>query len=168
MILNGVNKALNAICKLKQNVLVHCSDGWDRTGQLSGLTQLMLDPHYRTIEGVITLIDKDWLQFGHQFHRRLGVYQRNHKDKQKSPVFVQFLDCVRQLLIQYPDLFEFNDKLLLFIAKELNNGRFGNFFGNNDRDRKNLKVREMTESIWTYVLVNREQFTNEGYDAEKN
>lgn len=28
----GVNKALNSILNLKQNVLVHCSDGWDRTG----------------------------------------------------------------------------------------------------------------------------------------
>lgn len=78
---------------------MHCSDGWDRTGQLSGLTQLLLDPYYRTIEGLITLIDKDWLQFGHQFHLRLGVYSSDYKQKQRSPVFVQFLDCVRQLLL---------------------------------------------------------------------
>ena len=37
-ILLGVNSALHSILQLKQNVLVHCSDGWDRTGQLSGLT----------------------------------------------------------------------------------------------------------------------------------
>jgi hypothetical protein len=26
------------------SVLVHCSDGWDRTAQLTSLTQLLLDP----------------------------------------------------------------------------------------------------------------------------
>lgn len=32
-------------------VLVHCSDGWDRTSQLTSLAQLLLDPYYRTIDG---------------------------------------------------------------------------------------------------------------------
>ena len=27
------------------SVLVHCSDGWDRTAQLSGLAMLLLDPY---------------------------------------------------------------------------------------------------------------------------
>ena len=31
-ILKGVNSALKSILYDKQNVLVHCSDGWDRTG----------------------------------------------------------------------------------------------------------------------------------------
>ena len=33
------------------SVLVHCSDGWDRTSQLTSLSQLMMDPYYRTVEG---------------------------------------------------------------------------------------------------------------------
>ncbi len=32
-------------------MLVHCSDGWDRTAQTCGLASLMLDPYYRTIQG---------------------------------------------------------------------------------------------------------------------
>ena len=33
------------------NVVVHCSDGWDRTAQVCSLAGLMLDPYYRTIQG---------------------------------------------------------------------------------------------------------------------
>lgn len=33
-----------------QPILVHCSDGWDRTTQVVALAQLMLDPYYRTIK----------------------------------------------------------------------------------------------------------------------
>ncbi|KIY43517.1 phosphatases II, partial [Fistulina hepatica ATCC 64428] len=54
------------------HVLVHCSDGWDRTAQLSSLAQLCLDPYYRTINGFQVLVEKDWLSFGHRFMDRCG------------------------------------------------------------------------------------------------
>ncbi|KAK8076383.1 protein phosphatase [Apiospora phragmitis] len=59
------------------HVLIHCSDGWDRTSQLSALSQMMLDPYYRTIEGFIVLVEKDWLSFGHMFALRAGYL--NHE-----------------------------------------------------------------------------------------
>jgi len=52
MILIGTNDVLNAMTKEPyENVLVHCSDGWDRTSQISSLVQLILDPFYRTLDG---------------------------------------------------------------------------------------------------------------------
>lgn len=60
------------------HVLIHCSDGWDRTSQLSALAQIMLDPYYRTMEGFIVLVEKDWLSFGHGFRLRSGPL--NHED----------------------------------------------------------------------------------------
>ncbi|KAH8686715.1 protein-tyrosine phosphatase-like protein [Ilyonectria robusta] len=60
------------------HVLIHCSDGWDRTSQLSALAQIMLDPYYRTMEGFIVLVEKDWLSFGHMFRLRSG--HLNHED----------------------------------------------------------------------------------------
>ncbi|KZZ99279.1 protein phosphatase [Moelleriella libera RCEF 2490] len=60
------------------HVLIHCSDGWDRTSQLSALSQIMLDPYFRTIDGFIVLVEKDWLSFGHRFRQRSG--HLNHDD----------------------------------------------------------------------------------------
>jgi len=34
-----------------KSVVVHCSDGWDRTAQVCSLAALMLDPYYRTLYG---------------------------------------------------------------------------------------------------------------------
>ncbi|KAI3816185.1 hypothetical protein L1987_15876 [Smallanthus sonchifolius] len=55
------------------SVLVHCSDGWDRTTQLVALASLLLDPYYRTIKGFQALVEKDWLAFGHPFSDRAGM-----------------------------------------------------------------------------------------------
>ena len=47
----AVNSILDTIIQKKCNVLIHCTDGWDRTAQLCSLAQIMLDPFYRTIKG---------------------------------------------------------------------------------------------------------------------
>ncbi|CCH61816.1 hypothetical protein TBLA_0F02770 [Henningerozyma blattae CBS 6284] len=52
------------------NILVHCSDGWDRTAQISSLIQICLDPFFRTIDGFIILVEKEWISFGHKFQER--------------------------------------------------------------------------------------------------
>jgi protein tyrosine phosphatase len=54
--LQNISMLLNAACHIVkvmdkdcQPVVVHCSDGWDRTPQLTSLAQIMLDPFYRTV-----------------------------------------------------------------------------------------------------------------------
>ena len=71
-LLDGVSIIARQVALQHSHVLIHCSDGWDRTSQLSALSQLCLDPYYRTIDGFIILIEKDWLSFGHMFNHRSG------------------------------------------------------------------------------------------------
>ncbi|KAL4630813.1 myotubularin-related protein 8-like isoform X2 [Arapaima gigas] len=44
---------VKAVLEEKASVLVHCSDGWDRTAQVCSLAAILLDPFYRTIRGLM-------------------------------------------------------------------------------------------------------------------
>lgn len=67
LILAGALRIADKVESGKTSVVVHCSDGWDRTSQLTSLAMLMLDGYYRTIRGFEVLLDKEWLSFGHRF-----------------------------------------------------------------------------------------------------
>ena len=152
--------------KLQDNnsVLIHCSDGWDRTSQLSSLSQILLDPFFRTINGFAVLIEKDWLSFGHQFALRNGINTKQSSEDQSSPIFLQFLDAVHQLLLQYPNSFEFNEKFLLFLAKVHSLNLYGTFMFNNDKHRATNNAKEKTISVWTEIYRNVDPYLNIYYD----
>ena len=43
------------------------------------------------------LIEKEWLSFGHKFADRVGHGDDKHNDNDRSPIFLQFIDCVWQV-----------------------------------------------------------------------
>ena len=96
----------------------------------------MIDPHYRTIEGFLTLMQKEWCSFGHKFEDRLGTRRSHHKEV--SPVCLQFLDCVWQLQRQFPTAFEYSGQFVTFISQCMYSGLFLNFRRNSERDRSQL------------------------------
>jgi hypothetical protein len=56
-------------------------------------------------------------------------HDHSYLPEERSPVFVQFLDCLFQVVSQFPAAFEFTDTLLLFLADHVNSCLFGNFLG---------------------------------------
>lgn len=144
------------------SVMVHCSDGWDRTAQTCSLASLMLDPYYRTIEGFQTLIEKDWLSFGHKYTERCG-HISGVDAKESSPIFTQFVDCVWQLTQQFPMSFQFNERYLLTIHDHVFSCQFGTFIGCCEKDRVDLRLRDRTYSLWGYTSKYTSNFTNPFY-----
>ncbi len=146
-ILNGALKVVKYINDYRASVLVHCSDGWDRTAQLTSLSMLMMDKYYRTIKGFEILIEKEWISFGHRFGTRMGHGSDKHSDQDRSPIFLQFIDCVWQILQQNGKVFEFNEKFLLTILNNMYNCQFGTFLYNNEYER------EKHVSIFSFFLT---------------
>ena len=149
-----------------RNVLVHGSDGYDRTPQLTSLVMLMLDPYYRTVNGFGVLIEKEWCSLGHKFKDRCGWSHLGWHDDDFSPLFEIFLHCVYQIYQEHPTAFQFNESFLLFLAESLYNGYFGNFIVNNDRERRQRLDKSF--SIWFFVEEHKQKFISDNYDSKQN
>ena len=145
------------------NVLVHCSDGWDRTSQVCSLVQIILDPFFRTIEGFAVLVEKEWISFGHQFATRNGCDITKDRNKERSPIFIQFLHAVYQMTIQYPTAFEFNNYFLLFLSEEIYSNKYGTFLFNCEREKVMNKADTNTISIWSDIFYEKNKYLNDLY-----
>lgn len=255
-VLDGVSLIARQVGLQHSHVSIHCSDGWDRTSQLSSLSQICLDPYFRTMEGFMILVEKDWLSFGHMFKHRSGFLSsekwfqienerisrgtedaegkeqgnnaiagaqktfenaflsakgffsnnRNNdsresinidsdadaagnydsesqparrivsgtakkekdkvltKVKETSPVFHQFLDATYQLMYQHPTRFEFSERFLRRLLYHLYSCQYGTFLLDNERERKEARLRERTRSVWDYFLSRKKEFLNPKYD----
>lgn len=130
-----------------RGVLVHCTHGWDRTPQVVCLAQLLVDPSRRTVRGFVQMVHREWILFGHQFAMRL----LSKHDKEKSPIFLQFLDCVWQLQRWFPAKFEFNAKLLECLAHHTTSKRFVDFVGRGAKDWDEA-VASGGASVWDMIL----------------
>ncbi|XP_051902947.1 myotubularin-related protein 2 isoform X1 [Hippocampus zosterae] len=163
LILAGALRIADKVESGKTSVVVHCSDGWDRTAQLTSLAMLMLDGYFRTICGFQVLLEKEWLSFGHRFQLRIGHGDKNHTDADRSPVFIQFVDCVWQLTRQFPAAFEFNEFFLVTILDHLYSCLFGTFLCNSEQQRLKEEIPKRTVSLWSYINSQLEEFTNPLY-----
>ncbi|XP_068122938.1 myotubularin-related protein 2 [Hyperolius riggenbachi] len=159
-LLSGALRIADKVESGKTSVVVHCSDGWDRTAQLSSLAMIMLDSYYRTVRGFEVLVEKEWLSFGHRFYLRTGHGDKNHPDADRSPVFLQFIDCVWQMTRQFPHAFEFNEHFLVTILDHLYSCLFGTFLCNSEQQRVQECLPQETVSLWSYINSQLEDFMN--------
>ncbi|XP_073497317.1 myotubularin isoform X1 [Phyllobates terribilis] len=168
LVLTGAIQVADKVVSGKSSVVVHCSDGWDRTAQLTSLAMLMLDSYYRTVEGFEVLVQKEWISFGHKFGSRIGHGDKNHADADRSPIFLQFIDCVWQMSKQFPTAFEFNEHFLITILDHLYSCRFGSFLFNCESVREKEKLREKTQSLWSWINSEKSKYINPFYTKESN
>ncbi|GMF43871.1 unnamed protein product [Phytophthora fragariaefolia] len=162
-ILDSAVEIVRIVKEQKSSVLIHCSDGWDRTAQLTALTELLIDPYYRTIQGFQVLIEKEWCSFGHKFRDRTGHGASNNSNE-TSPIFLQWIDCVWQVLAQSPSAFEFNERYLMLILDHLYSCRFGTFLYDSERERVEQESLHPTQSLWSFIsTVDRSVVQNPFY-----
>ncbi|ERE65323.1 myotubularin-related protein 2 [Cricetulus griseus] len=160
VLLAGAVRIADKIESGKTSVVIHCSDGWDRTSQLTSLAMLMLDSYYRSIKGFESLIEKEWISFGHRFALRVGHGDDNHADADRSPIFLQFIDCVWQMTRQFPSAFEFNELFLITILDHLYSCLFGTFLCNCEQQRIKEDIYTKTISLWSYINSQLDEFSN--------
>ncbi|XP_011371646.1 myotubularin-related protein 3 isoform X6 [Pteropus vampyrus] len=166
VLLKSALLVVHAVDRDQRPVLVHCSDGWDRTPQIVALAKLLLDPYYRTIEGFQVLVEMEWLDFGHKFADRCGHGENSDDLNERCPVFLQWLDCVHQLQRQFPCSFEFSEAFLVKLVQHTYSCLFGTFLCNNAKERGEKHTQERTCSVWSLLRAGNKAFKNLLYSSQ--
>uniref|UniRef100_A0A8C3Y8R1 SET binding factor 1 n=1 Tax=Catharus ustulatus TaxID=91951 RepID=A0A8C3Y8R1_CATUS len=122
------------------SVLVSLEDGWDITTQVRASAVSCLTPTTGPTRGAQTLAGQS-----------SGF----------APIFLQFLDCVHQIHLQFPMEFEFSQYYLKFLSYHYISNRFRTFLLDSDYERIELgllyeekgerKGQQGSKSIWDYI-----------------
>ncbi|XP_062898868.1 myotubularin-related protein 12 isoform X1 [Mobula hypostoma] len=104
---------------------------------IASLVQVIMDPHFRTITGFQSLIQKEWLMGCHCFLDRCNHLRGNDKE---APVFLLFLECIWQLLQQYPPAFEFTETYLTILSDSMHVPIFSTFLFNSPHQKDNTQM----------------------------
>lgn len=151
-------EAAETIHNENHTVVLQEGDGRDMCCVVASLVQLLLDPYWRTCTGFCTLIQKEWVGMGHPFSSRLGHVFRS--EPEQAPVFLTFLDCVWQLIQQFPTSFEFTETFLTTLWDSAHISIFDTFLFDCERDRQFAKMDPhnplVLRSVWDWSEQFRE------------
>ncbi|KAM4664184.1 myotubularin-related protein 11 [Discoglossus pictus] len=147
--LKKASEASVLLSERKRSVVIQEPEDRDLTCLVTSLVQVMSDPHVRTLSGFQSLIQKEWVSAGHPFLQRINPFKEN--DKEESPVFLLFLDCVWQLLQQFPAAFEFTESYLVALHDSAYNPFCSSFTHNCQWDRIRGSQRHSLSQTYTPV-----------------
>lgn len=139
--LAAANFVSEKICnETRRNIVIKELSGCDFSCLVSSLVQIYLDPYFRTRVGFQALIQREWVKMGHPFQKYLVLVVQ--ADSEQVPIFLLFLDCVWQLLQQYPSCFEFTETYLTTMWDTAHLGLFQTFLFNSDYHQAHFSANE--------------------------
>lgn len=103
--------------------------GGDWIPCLSSLVQIIAERRNRTINGLLSIIEREWVQSGHDFVAR-GLDLHNY-----SLPWLVFVECLYQLVISSRREFSFDENIFKFLLHSTIFGVFSQFSFHNIRDR---------------------------------
>jgi hypothetical protein len=136
--------------KDKGNILLECETGTDVSTLITSLALILINKEMRTFNGFKDyIINKLWVQYGHPFENRYAIGKPI--DEHYCPLFHIFLDCVYQILYQFPTEFEFNEYLLISLGDAVMQGKYGTFLLNNQYEREQMNVEVKCVNYWDEI-----------------
>lgn len=175
-----LKKAIEVVeCLERQhtNVLLIEENATDLCCVISSLVQVMMDSYSRTKLGFQSLIQKEWVIGGHGFLDRCNHLHKS--DKEEAPVFLLLLNCVWQLVQQYPPAFEFTETYLTVLSDSLYVPIFSTFFFNSQHQKDTTATGESLKTqsgpfrfltVWDWSVqfdLKAQAFLNNPLYAEK-
>ncbi|XP_053540381.1 myotubularin-related protein 2-like [Ictalurus punctatus] len=79
--------------------------------------------------------------------QRVGLGDENHANSERSPLFVQFIDCVWQMMRQFPSASEFKELFLIPILDRPYSCLFGTFLYSSEQERMEKEVQGKTVTV---------------------
>ena len=151
----------------KNPVVVMDETGRDMSCLVVSLVLIICDKHFRTIAGFANLINKEWLSAGYSFCSSLMSIKGT--ESHFYPTFIMFLDCVHNIILQYPTEFEFTDLYLMEILDKILTGESEVFMFNCPRDISLVckgKENDVVDDFWQKVLKQKSKYVNPLFDLQ--
>lgn len=145
----------------KNPVVVIDETGRDVSCLVVSLVQVLTDDYFRTITGFASLVNKEWVASGYAF--QLSLMAVNRVDTNFLPTFLMFLDCVHNVLVQYPTEFEFTEMYLIEIIDTILGGESELFKFNCPKNISLFcrgKESELVDDIWCRVWEHKSEYRN--------
>eukprot|EP00088_Acartia_fossae_P021552 TRINITY_DN22964_c0_g1_i2.p1 TRINITY_DN22964_c0_g1~~TRINITY_DN22964_c0_g1_i2.p1 ORF type:complete len:760 (-),score=125.48 TRINITY_DN22964_c0_g1_i2:175-2454(-) len=155
------------LCREETAVLIDL-DGRGPAIVVASLVQIFQEPEFRSRSGFELLIQNNWVSLGYPFSGdnlicAKGVQTGGTTPSNSSsmtPYFLIFLDCIHQLILQFPSLFEFRSVYLLDLLDTSFLPIFDTFIFDSEHDRhlahRNPETPLNPSPAWHWQV----QFTN--------